>query len=200
MLSDRANHVWGTESESAKERGTPFGFPRFLFSSPALWSLLSVICGNSKACTVTISFFNPPPSTVKTHFLISRILRAPHGGTWDIVFPVNIHANNRWVLQPVWAWNTHTSISAAACSKEWLWGGWSPRNTRDGSTLQMGGHRLNRGLDVSVCRTGDVRRTHQIGFLSVSWYIWVRSWRFWLLFCSLLSQIWPSSESLRSAQ
>ena len=84
MLSD---HFWGTEQDSAKERSPPFGFPRFLFSSPALWSLLSVICGNSKACTVTISFFQPPPSTVKTHFLISKILWAPHGRMWDMAFP-----------------------------------------------------------------------------------------------------------------
>lgn len=38
----------------------PFGSPQFLFSFPALQPLLSVICGNSKTCTVTISFYRIP--------------------------------------------------------------------------------------------------------------------------------------------
>lgn len=46
--------------ENAAHDIAPFGSPQFLFSFPALRPLLSVICGNSKTCTVTISFYHIP--------------------------------------------------------------------------------------------------------------------------------------------
>lgn len=46
--------------ENAAYDIAPFGSPQFLFSFPALRPLLSVICGNSKTCTVTISFYHIP--------------------------------------------------------------------------------------------------------------------------------------------
>lgn len=55
----------GTISRDQIHDSPPFGSPQFLFSFLALQPLLSVICGNSKTCTVIISFFLIPWPAVK---------------------------------------------------------------------------------------------------------------------------------------
>lgn len=47
-------------SQKALYKNAPFGSPQFLFSFLALRQPLSVICGNSKTRTLTISFYHFP--------------------------------------------------------------------------------------------------------------------------------------------